>query len=211
MGSDPGTSPLGPRPWTTRVSTSCSSTSTPSARTAASVDSVSPLRPHWRTSTSVSQSAPIRSERCEIDLSPGTAMWPSSRARGSTLINHRRDEDVIALALEQLGGAARVLLARDEQRQGAAALGREMLELEVLDVDPLGAECLRDPLQNARPVGDVHAHLVQRARVVVGDVEHAAAVLRRLADPAREKPRIALGKRGLDLLDPAAVLGERLA
>ena len=84
-----------------------------------------------------------------------------------------------------------------------------MLELEVRDVDPLGAERLEDPGEDARAVGDVHAQPVQGARVLVGRVEHPAPVAARLADPAREKAGVAVGERGLELLDAAAVLGER--
>src|SRR5581483_9487640 len=183
----------------------------PSARTAPSVDSVSAERPHWRTDTSVSHSAPISSARCEIDLSPGTAMCPSSRATASTFIYDRGDEHVVALALEQLGGAACVVLAGDEQRQRAAAFGRDVLELPVLDVDPLRAERLGDSLEHARAVWDVQANVVERARVLVRDVEHAPSVLRRFADPPREEAGVALREGGLDLLDPPPVLGERLA
>ena len=42
-----------------------------------------------------------------------------------------------------------------------------MLELEVLDVDPLGAERLEDAGKDARSVGDVHAQPVEGAGVVV--------------------------------------------
>ena len=39
--------------------------------------------------SSPSETAPSSSARCEIDLSPGTAKWPSSATAGSTLIDHR--------------------------------------------------------------------------------------------------------------------------
>ena len=76
---------------------------TPSARTASSVEVVSPERPQCETRVSPSEIAPSRSARCEIDLSPGTPMWPSRRAAGSTFIrsHRRRDDDAVALALEQ--------------------------------------------------------------------------------------------------------------
>ena len=73
--------------------------------------------------------------------------------------------DAVALRLEQVGGAAGLVVAGDEDRQDAAALGREVAELEVLDVDPLRAERLRDPGEHARPVGDVHAEPLELARV----------------------------------------------
>ena len=59
-------------------------TSTPSARTAAIVASVSAERPKPVIRVSPSQIAPIRTARCEIDLSPGTARCPTSRGTGST-------------------------------------------------------------------------------------------------------------------------------
>ena len=49
------------------------------ARTASIVDSVSAERPKFVTRVSPSQIAPRSTERCEIDLSPGTAMCPTSR------------------------------------------------------------------------------------------------------------------------------------
>ncbi len=101
------------------------------------------------------------------------------------------------------------MLPADEDRERAAALGREVLHLEVLDVDPLRAERLEDPGQDARPVGDVDAQPLQRARVVVGRREQAPAVAARLGDPAGEEARVAGGERCLELLDPAAVLAER--
>ena len=56
----------------------------PSDSTAASVASVSALAPKPLTSVAPSQTAPISSERCEIDLSPGTAISPTSAAAGAT-------------------------------------------------------------------------------------------------------------------------------
>src|SRR5439155_25150265 len=102
---------------------------TPRARTASSVDSVSPERAKPRTTVAPSETAPSRSARCEIDLSPGTAKWPSSAAAGSTLIQHRRDDDAVALTLEQVGSALRLAFPGDEQRQRAAALGRHVVQL----------------------------------------------------------------------------------
>src|SRR5882724_1199841 len=84
-----------------------------------------------------------------------------------------------------------------------------MLQLEVLDVDPLRAEGLRDPCENAGTVGYVHAEPLQHARLLVRIRKHAAPVVGRLADPAREEPGVALRERTLDLLDPPAMLGER--
>ena len=86
-----------------------------------------------------------------------------------------------------------------------------MLELEVLDVDPLSTESLGDRSQDAGPVRHVDAQAMQRARVGIGDLEHAPPVPGRLADPARDEARVAGRERLLELLDPAPVLGERVS
>ncbi len=82
------------------------------------------------------------------------------------------------------------------------------MELEVLDVDPLDAERLRDPREHARPVGHADEHALQLARVGERALEQAALVDAGLADPAGEEARVARLERGLELLDAAAVLGE---
>src|SRR6266511_2364508 len=139
---------------------------TPSARAAAIVDAVSAERPNPRTRVSPSQSAPIRTARCEIDLSPGTAMCPTSTPAGSTLVTlashprhgvrHRdvaergsfaedgRRDHVVALRLEDGGRARGFVFVSDEEGERSAALAGHVLQLEVLDVDPLRAERLRD-------------------------------------------------------------------
>jgi hypothetical protein len=86
-----------------------------------------------------------------------------------------------------------------------------VLELEVLDVDPLGRERLRDPGEDTGPVGNVDAELLERARVGIHAFEQASAVAGRLADPAREEAGIAPGERSLDLLEPATVLRQGVA
>src|SRR5205085_12443573 len=121
----------------TRTSSPSSSTSAPTARATAIADSVSAARPNPRIRLSPSASAPSSTARCEIPFTPGTAIAPRTAAAGSTFIEHRRDDHPVALALEQVGGALRLALARDEHRQRPAALRRHVLELEVLDVDPL--------------------------------------------------------------------------
>ena len=67
------------------------------------------------------------------------------------------------------------------------------------------------PASTPGPVGHVDAQLVQVAGVGEGALEHAPAVVGGLADPAREEAAVARLERGLELLDPAAVLGQRLA
>src|SRR5262249_27858585 len=151
--------PRTPAPWTTSVSTSSSSTRTPSARTTARVDSVSPLRPQRETRVSPSVSAPTRSARCEIDLSPGTPMWPSIRAAGSTRIQHRRDDDGVPERAEHVRHPLGRSGGRDEERERAAELGRDVLHVEVLDVHALRAERLRHLRERSRAVGDVDAEL----------------------------------------------------
>src|ERR687892_728580 len=95
--------------------------------------------------------------------------------------------------------ARRGFLARDQDAERPAALGREVVELEVLDVDLLRAERLRDPGQNARPVGDVHLHALERADVRVRLRQQRAPVAGGLADPAREPARVAALERALEL------------
>ena len=73
--------PRRPAPVDAHRVDSSSCTVTPSARTAAIVDSVSAERPKPSTSVSPSAIAPTRTARCEIDLSPGTAMSPAQRGR----------------------------------------------------------------------------------------------------------------------------------
>ena len=80
----PGRSPRSPTPRTTSSSSATSSTSTPRARAASTVACVSPERPKPLTRVSPSPSAPIRTARCDIDLSPGTTTCPTTAAAGST-------------------------------------------------------------------------------------------------------------------------------
>ena len=84
-----------------------------------------------------------------------------------------------------------------------------MVQLEVLDVDPLRAERLEDAGEHARPVGDVDAQPLQRAGVGEGRREQPPPVAARLADPAREEARVARAERRFDLLDAPPMLGER--
>ena len=68
----------------------------------------------------------------------------------------------------------------DEDRDGAAALAGEVLEVEVGDVDPLGAERLRDPGDHTRPVGYVNTQPLELAGILVGGLQQSAPVRRRL-------------------------------
>ena len=159
-----------------------SSTSTPSARTASIVDlGVAPSGRSRATRVSPSEIAPSRTRTVRDRLVAGDGEWPSSEAAGSTLIADAPadDDDAVALRLEQRRPrAAPRPRPSTSTRQRAAALGRDVVQLEVLDVDPLGAERLRDPGEHARAVGHVHADALQRARVGVGALEHAAPVAR---------------------------------
>src|SRR5262249_20012918 len=134
--------PRRPTPRTRTSSSPPSCTSAPSVRAASSADRVSAARPKPRIRDSPSATAPISAARCEMPLTPGTAAAPSSQAAGSTLIEHRGSDDAVALALEQRDRALRLVLAGDEQRERSPALGRDVVELEVLDVDPLRPERL---------------------------------------------------------------------
>ena len=70
-----------------------SPTSTPSARTAATVDSVSAERPKPSITVSPSAIAPSSTARCETDLSPGTAMPPCTDPAGSMFIRITGETD----------------------------------------------------------------------------------------------------------------------
>ena len=59
-----------------------------------------------------------------------------------------------------------------------------MAELEVLDVDPLRAERLRDAGEHARAVGDVDAQALQLAGLGELALEHPPPVARCLRDPS---------------------------
>src|SRR5687767_15101734 len=84
-----------------------------------------------------------------------------------------------------------------------------MLHLEVLDIDPLGAERLEDPRENTGTIGQVHAHTMECTWILVRGLEQASPVAARLADPTGEETRVAARQRILELLDAAAMLGER--
>ena len=149
-------------------------------------------RPSGRTGRSASRprrAPPISTARCEIDLSPGTAMCPTMLATGSTRGARRGRESATVRSRHRLGRrsghsarsparrrrrspapraapAARcgLRLARDEDRQRAAPLVRAVVHVEVRDVDPLGSERLEDAREHARPVGQVDAQPLQSAR-----------------------------------------------
>src|SRR5262249_61572717 len=73
------------------------------------------------------------------------------RLPASLFAEDGRDHHAVTLRLQKVGGPAGLVLARDQQRQRAAAFRRHVVELEVLDVDPLGAERLGDPRHPAPP------------------------------------------------------------
>ena len=129
-------------------------------------------------------------------MSPGTARSPRSKTAGLDL--HRAYSSSkagdtmtrVALRLEQGSRPPGLVLAGHEHGERAAPLGRHVLELEVLDVDLLGAERLRDARENAGPVGHVHADALKRADVVVGLVQQRAAGCRPpRRSSARANPR----------------------
>ena len=106
----PRVSPRSPRPRTRTTSMSGSSTSAPSARTACSVDSVSPERPKPVISVSPSPTAASSTARCEIDLSPGTTACPTSARAGSIFTRRpparRRPRSPAPRAARPRGGRA---------------------------------------------------------------------------------------------------------
>ena len=174
-------------------------TVTPSARTAAIVDSVSPERPKPRTRVSPSPIAPTSTARCEIDLSPGTAMWPRSAAAGS--ISHSRRAPARRRRRSPAPRAAPPRVAPRPRRVTSSVSvpprsRRDVVELEVLDVDPLRAERLRDPGEHAR-AGRARGREAAAARP---DRGYASASMRRrlsggLADPAGEEAGVARVER----------------
>ena len=87
--------------------------------------------------------------------------------------------------------------------------GEKCAKFEVLDVDPLGAERLCDPGEDAGPVGDVDAQALELARLGEPARQHPLPVPGGFGDPAGQEARVARRKRGLELLDAAAVVGER--
>src|SRR5687768_1121750 len=125
---------------------------------------------------------------------------------GSRIFECRRDDHRIPLGLEELSGSARFPLACDQHGQRAAALRREVLQLEILDVDLLGAEGLRDPGEHSWPVGHMHAHPLELAHVGESLIEQTPPVHARLADPTSEPPRVARRQRLLELIHEAPVL-----
>ena len=101
------------------------------------------------------------------------------------------------------------VLAGDEHGQVAAALRGDVLQLEVLDVDPRRPERLGDPGEHARAVRHVHVQLLEVARVGERLGEQPAPVRRRLGDPAGEEAGVSRLEGLLELFDAAAVIGER--
>src|SRR5439155_21979519 len=116
------------------------------------------------------------------------------------------DDDVVALRLEDRRRPHGFVLTTDEERERAAAFPRKMLELEVLDVDALRAECLRDAREHTGTIGHVHAEPLQGARLLVRVGKHAAPVVRRLADPACEEAGVSRSPRTLDHIATPAML-----
>ena len=87
IGTPGACSPRRPTP-PTRTASPSTSTSAPSARIPAAVESVSAEAPKPVKRLSPSATAPKRSARWEIDLSPGTARSPRSETAGSTSKRH---------------------------------------------------------------------------------------------------------------------------
>ena len=137
-------------------------------------------------------------------------MWPSTRAAGSTLIEHRRDDDPVALA------------ARAARRRGAPA---SLPVTSSVTVPPRSGEMCSSPkssmLIRAAPkaLGDLGEHAGP-----VGDVDAAPGAARpasandcssmrrrlRAASPMNSGQELVVAplERRLDLVDPAAELGE---
>ena len=96
-------------------------------------------------------------------------MWPSTRAAGSIFIrrSHRAPPRRRRRSPGSRAARRRVPASSSPVTSSVSVpprSGEMWLELEVLDVDPLGAERLGDPGEHARAVGDVHPDALQRAR-----------------------------------------------
>src|SRR5581483_3924561 len=105
----------------------------------------------------------------------------------------------VALVAQQrareLGGVG----AGDEDHEHTAVLGRDMAELEVLDVDGRGTQDLRDPRQHARAVGDADANAVQLPGLGLVRVrEQLVAAALRIRDRALDERPVATLERTLD-------------
>ena len=181
--------PRRPTPCTTSVSTSVLVDLRRRARaTAASVDSVSPERPKPRIARlAVGRARRAAARGARSTCRPARAMWPSSAARRLNLHRapprrRRRSPGSRAASAARRASPSPVTSSVSVPPRS----GETCCELEVLDVDPLRAERLRDPREHARPVGDVDAHALQLARVGVRALEHPAAVA---APPRRSSAR----------------------
>src|SRR6266511_4070516 len=86
-----------------------------------------------------------------------------------------------------------------------------MVKRQVLDVDPLRPERLHDRGEDSRTVCDVHLHAEELRRLLERVAQKLLSLRRRLPDPTREEAGVAALERGLELLDAAAMLGERCA
>src|SRR4051794_11777066 len=207
-----GRSPRMPTPSITRPSSPTPSIGTPIDRKASTVASVSAEAPNPVTVTRSSLGAPPIPARWLMDLSPGTLSPPTSAPAGATcsrssLIDSGRRDRPVALRVQQCHDPLRLRLAGDRDHHGAAAVGRHVVQLEVLDVDALSPQRLRYARQHARPVGHVDAHPVQvLRRGRVGHLQQAAAMARRLGDPARHEPGILPLERPGQGVDAAAVV-----
>ena len=142
---------------------------------------------------------------------PGRAKWPSSRRGGLNLHRspprrRRRSPGPRAASAARCASPSPVTSSVSVPPRS----GETWCELEVLDVDPLGAERLRDPGEHAR-AGRGRGRAARCSSP--GSGYSRSSIRRRFADASpiqrARKPASPLLERRLDLLDPAAVLGER--
>ena len=125
---------------------------------------------------------------------PTSGSRPASSSARSCCGSRARSGGRVALAAKQRAGELGRLGADDEDHQHASVLGRHVAELEVLDVDRGGAEDLRDPREDAGPVGDADADPVELSRLgLIGVRQELVPALLRLGDRTLEEGTIAPG------------------
>ena len=140
-------------------------------------------------------------------MSPGTPMWPSSRAAGSTFIDHRVDDDAVALRLEQRRGARaprprRVTSSVTVPPRSGETCSSSKSSMLIRSAPSAWVISAKTPGRS----GTWTLHALERARVGVGARRACAGGCRPpRRSSAAMNPSSRCLERGLDLLDPAAV------
>ena len=180
IGSAGARSPRRPTPWTTQLVDV----------ELLDLDAERPHRVHGRLGVAGAPEALITCTGPSASAPSSTARWRdrlvaghddvARRARGAGCDLHSARPRARRRRRSPAPRAARPprrrgVLARDEQRRARRRARAKWCELEVLDVDALRAERLRDPREHAGTVGHVHAQALQLARVLVRVLRACAA------------------------------------